>query len=255
MNQEQQESIIYPPTIRVLQYHRLVSDEVKGSVAQIGLPVTKFQQQLKTLDRWGFTAITFDDYRLYSEGELSLPRKPIVLTFDDGYLDTYELAFPILQEFGMRAVVFVLGDRTIRTNVWYDELKVPKVDLMTDEQILELHQAGFEVGSHGLTHANLTLVSEDKAWEEISRSRMLLEIMLNAPVRTFAYPYGSLNETLKRMVAHAGYTLACSGMSGAGSLIEEPLEICRTKVDRAMGQFCFLLQVLDFSQAYKWVKW
>jgi peptidoglycan/xylan/chitin deacetylase (PgdA/CDA1 family) len=255
MNPERHERVVYPRTIKVLQYHRVLPDEMRRSMAQIGLSEKKFREQLRILDHLGFTTITFDDYRLCLEGELSLPRKPIVITFDDGYLDTYELAFPILQEFGMRAVIFVLGDRNIRTNLWEAGRDVPVAGLMNDQQILELHQAGFEIGSHGLTHADLTQFSGERAWEEVSRSRVLIEIVLNAPICTFAYPYGFVNETLKGIVADAGYTFACSGSIKARSFTGDPLEIRRLKVPETSGQMGFMFQALSFHLASKWMQW
>src|SRR3990172_10485191 len=95
-----------PRKIKILMYHRIVDDKEANSKHWTCIHVREFRRQLESLERWGFTAITFDDYRLYLQGELNLPRKPVVLTFDDAYLDTYENAFPLLQEYGMRAVIF-----------------------------------------------------------------------------------------------------------------------------------------------------
>lgn len=254
MTQEQYERIASSRTIRILLYHRLIPDDEGDSRARMDIPVGKFRQQVETLERWGFTTITLNDYRLYLGGELELPRRPIVMTFDDGYLDTYELAFPVLQEFGMRAVIFALGDRGIRKNLWENPLKIPIVSLMNDQQLLELHQAGFEIGSHSLSHNDLTELPEERAWEEISRSRMLLEIMLNASVKSFAYPYGVANKTLKRMVADAGYVFACTKKVGSSSFKKDPYEMRRIVVNNGAGLVAFAMKVLGPHMSQNWWK-
>jgi peptidoglycan/xylan/chitin deacetylase (PgdA/CDA1 family) len=230
--------------IRVLLYHRILPGNTKGAKEIKFVPERQFRDQLGLLDRWGFTPITFNDYRLILEGELISPRKPIILTFDDGYKNTYDVAVPILQEFGMCAVLFVLGDRGVKTNRWDAGLNLPQVELMNDQNILELHQMGFEIGSHSLTHTRLTALPKESAWHEISRSRMLLEITLNAPVLTFAYPYGLLNQTLKDMVAAAGFRQACSAWSGPMNFSSDPFEIRRIEVNRSTGMPEFGLKVL-----------
>ena len=97
------------PAVKVLMYHRVVEDKAISDAHWSCVYVEDFRRQLELLDRWGFTAITFEDYRLFQSGELNLPKKPVILTFDDGYLDTYTVVFPVLQEYGVKAVVFVLG--------------------------------------------------------------------------------------------------------------------------------------------------
>lgn len=189
MLQSVDNNTVYAKKIRVLMYHRILPRGVTAYGNELFLDKEMFRQQLALLDRWGYTAITFQDYHLILEGQLDFPRKPVILTFDDGYLDMFENAYPLLEEYGMRAVVFVLADRTIRTNTWEPHHAASKAPLMNEQQILELHEAGFEIASHGLTHEDLSSLPADRAWEEISRSRMLLEILINAPVYSFAYPF------------------------------------------------------------------
>ena len=193
-----------PNKIKVLMYHRIVDAvSLSYSYPKMCIHIEEFRRHLSLLERWGFSSITFDDYRLFKAGEINLPKKPVIITFDDGYVDTYELAFPALKEYGMKAVVFVVGDRSLATSVWDEAYGLPTAQLMPEQQILELHRYGFEIGSHSMTHAQLPHIAREKAWEEISRSRMLLEILLNAPVRTFAFPYGLASPTTKKMLEDA----------------------------------------------------
>src|SRR3989442_11286266 len=142
-------------------YHRIVVKKSLSHDHWTCVHIDDFRRQLGLLDRWRFTPITFQDYRLFLQGELSLPRKPVILTFDDGYLDTYTTAFPLLQEFGVKAVVFVLADRRIRTNFWDRHFNLPHAALMERHHVIEMHEAGWEIGSHSLSHADLTQLPED----------------------------------------------------------------------------------------------
>src|SRR5690349_15935066 len=133
-----------PKKIKVFMYHRIVDDDHLARRYWTCLHLRDFKKHLELIDRCGFTTITFDDYRLYLNGELNLPRKPVILTFDDGYLDTYQLAFPALSEFGMKAVVFAVADRKIKGNIWDNHLGFPPAQLLAQQQIIELANEGFE---------------------------------------------------------------------------------------------------------------
>jgi peptidoglycan/xylan/chitin deacetylase (PgdA/CDA1 family) len=214
-----------PQDIRVLMYRRIVSDEdVEHKDAWV-VRVSRFQSHMELLERWGFTSITLEDYRLFLEGALNLPRKPVVIGLYGDYLELYELAFPILQDLGMKAVIFIGASPNRKRGVLESPGGGDVAHFLNENQILEMHSAGFEIGSHALTGADLTTMSAEAAWEEISRSRMLLEILLNAPVRTFAYPNGALNAETKRMVADAGYTVAWSLHSGLPIVTLDPFEV------------------------------
>ncbi|HEY6193299.1 MAG TPA: polysaccharide deacetylase family protein [Bacteroidota bacterium] len=244
-----------PRMIKVLMYHRIVEEKSLSEAYWTCVHVREFQKQLELLDRWGFTPITFNDYSLFLQGELNLPRKPVILTFDDGYRDTYDVALPLLQEFGAKAVVFVLGYQGAATNFWDRSESLPEVALMDRRQIVELHQAGFEIGSHSLNHTKLTALTDYDAWQEISRSRILLEILLNSPVRSFSYPYGSLNPYVKEMVEHAGYDIACGVSTGPANFGEDPYEIRRITILNTTTTSGFALRLLTPFQYYGWARW
>ena len=243
----------YTREIRTLMYHRIVEHGESSEGTAPYLNAGLFRRHLKLLDRMGYTAITLRDHKLICEGELYAPSKPIIITFDDGYLDTYQVAFPILQEFGMRAVVFVVGDRTITTNTWENASNTPQMPLMGEQHLLELHDAGFEIGSHTMTHAYLNKLTPEEAWEEISRSRMVLEIMLNSPVLSFAYPFGVITPAIKKLVQNAGYEFACATSSGPRRLDQDYYEIRRIVIANDNGLFNFFMKVLGPYVPYRWV--
>jgi len=241
--------------IKVLLYHRIIDDRPASHAHWSCVPIEQFRKQIELLDRWGFTAITLHDYQLFQRGELDLPAKPVILTFDGGYLDTYRYAFPILRQFGMRAVVFVLGDRKIKTNYWDKNRGIPEVPLMEETHVLEMYRDGFEIGALSMSHVDLTRFPEDKVWEEISRSRILLEILLNGPVQSFSYPSGNVNAVAKRMVQHAGYTAACGVATGPAAFGGDLHEIRRLSITGSVGVIGFALRMLTPYDYYAWFKW
>jgi len=236
-------------------YHRIVSNKAYSDTNWTCVQAGTFRRQMELVERLGFTPITLFDYLCYLDGAFRLPRKPIVITFDDGYQDTYENAFPILDELGMKAVVFVLGNRDIKTNRWDHEEGYSAAPLMTDEQVIEMSQAGYEIGAHSLTHPRLTLIDKRDAWEEIARSRMSLEIILNSPVSSFSYPYGALTTEIKNMVTEAGYKLACGVFSGPARFGEDLFEIRRLAIPGTLSLVGFASRLLLPHQRMEWIRW
>lgn len=243
-----------PEKIRVLFYHRISGHRPEDETTEITISQRTFRAQLALLERWGYVPITFHDYQLYLRGALSLPKKPVILTFDDGYKDLYTYALPVMREFGMRGVIFVVGDRTIRTNEW-DAGISPTYELLNEAEILEFHEAGFEIGAHSMRHIRLTDIEPTEAWDELQQARIALEIFLNAPVQIFSYPYGLLDGQLKTMVVQAGYTVACAAFSGPPVFGSDLLEVRRIKmVDTANPiNFWFRLQLVYLH--YRWLWW
>ncbi len=241
--------------VKILMYHRIVADSrVLRPDRPLCVPISLFRTHMSLLDKWGFTSITFDDYRLALQGELTLPKKPVIITFDDGYQDTFDNAFPVLQQFGMRGVVFVLGDTTIHSSIWDDGIVEVLSPLMSSDQVLTMQAAGFEIGSHSMTHKRLTELPDAVAWEEISRSKVMLEVLLNAPVRTFSYPYGLVNETIKSMVHDAGYAHGCGVFTGPPVFNSDQFEVRRMPVFGNTDVIKFALRMLTRYEYYAWTR-
>ena len=242
--------------IKVLMYHQVVAEPVPpGAGSWQCVPAERFRKQIKWLDSRGYTTISFSDYRLFLDENLHLPKKPIILTFDDGFQNVHANALPIMKEFGMKGVVFVLGDRKIRFNNWEEPDAGERSPLLTDRQILELHDADFEVGAHSMSHARLTELPRDKVMEEISRSRIMLEILLNAPILTFAYPYGLLDNNVKQMVRHAGYRFACGVYTGPGSFGLDPFDIRRITITADLSMAGFTARIVTPYPQLEWMRW
>jgi peptidoglycan/xylan/chitin deacetylase (PgdA/CDA1 family) len=240
--------------IRVLLYHRILQGAADSDWANVGTSIEAFKKQMELLDTWGYTAITLHDYMLYHNGELDLPKKPVIITFDDAYKEIYDVVFPILKSYGMKAVLFIVADRSITRSEW-DRDSGEMYQLLDQYQILELRAAGFEIGSHTISHPRLTLMPENVAREELTRSRMLLEMFLNAPVMSFAYPFGLINNNIKQLVKEAGYTTACASYSGPPLFGEDLYEIRRIKTSNSTNAFVFWFQLQTVNLMYRWMRW
>ncbi|HVH68244.1 MAG TPA: polysaccharide deacetylase family protein [Gemmatimonadales bacterium] len=189
----------------------------------------QFAAQLAALRRWGYETISLGDWLAYRRGERALPRRPIILTFDDGYRSTYEIAWPLLRRHGYSATVFLVSDLIGKTNVWdADEIQEP---LLGPAEIAELRAGGVEFGSHTRTHAPLTTVSPERALEELRGSRATLERLLGEPVRALCYPYGKQNATTRALAREAGYESAVIARRRLNSRSADPLRLTRLRME------------------------
>ncbi|KUN28100.1 polysaccharide deacetylase [Streptomyces antibioticus] len=149
----------------------------------------------------------------------------VALTFDDGYADFVTGALPVLRRHGFGATVFVLPGRLGGDNAW-DPLG-PRKPLLTADGIREVVRAGIEIGSHGLTHVDLTSVDDLRLKAEVVESRAALEELTGAPVNGFCYPYGTLDQRAVDAVSEAGYAYACAIDPGP---VDSPLALPRVHI-------------------------
>ena len=187
----------------ILYYHRVQ----EGLHPTKGVSPSAFAKQMRWLRILGFQAVSFRDLANFFVDEFALPAKPVVITFDDGYLDNYQVAAPIVKENGLTATIFLVSDFIGERSVWVSE-PGQVVPLMSLDQIRELQKEGFSFGSHTCQHSCLVRVSSESAREEIFRSKRDLENLLQTDVDSFCYPYGDYDESSVEMVREAGYKAA-----------------------------------------------
>ncbi len=175
----------------ILMYHHI--SDVTGS--RYTTPIKVFREQMDTLKKEGYQTVNISQLTdvIRSGGEL--PEKPVAITFDDGYLDTYENAYPILRELGYTATVYIITS-TLGTDLSYG--------YMQEDTLKELIGAGWEIGSHGVTHTDLTKTKLG-AGNEMKQSKEDLETKLGIKVRSFSYPFAVTNQELKDLAADTGY--------------------------------------------------
>lgn len=185
----------------ILYYHRVSPD----ADTRVGVTPDRFRAQISGLFRLGFIGITLAEALSYGDIPTKDGRRPIVITFDDGYEDNYSHAAPILEEFGFRATVYFVAKRLGGRVDWTTDPLWSHYPLMDIRMARELVMRGFEAGSHTLTHPDLATLDDRSAMKEIGESRHCLSDILSCPVTTFCYPYGSFSGHHPSMVREAGY--------------------------------------------------
>jgi peptidoglycan/xylan/chitin deacetylase (PgdA/CDA1 family) len=185
-------------TVPILLYHWI---DVSPIHSRYYVPPDKFEEQIKLLHDWGYTSITAKMLIEAITWGRELPPRPILITFDDGHLDNYTNAFPIMQKYGFTGALYLVVNY-IGTDGY-----------MNVDQIIEMYNAGWEVGSHSTNHFDLTKLDPQMLRKEIVGSRAVLEDMLGIPIETFAYPFGAKKSSAIDYVKFAGYAGAM-GASG-----------------------------------------
>lgn len=169
----------------------------------------RFQRMMRWFLAAGYKTATIAQWL---KGEL--PRKRVLLTFDDGYDDLYDHLLPLVVKHHLTPVVFLVADRVGATSIWDQKFGLRTRKLLTLSQIREMQKHGVEFGSHTLTHPFLPDVSQEQLRSEVSDSKRRLEDMLGAEITTFAYPYGGVDRRVRAAVAEAGYKAAFTTLPG-----------------------------------------
>jgi peptidoglycan/xylan/chitin deacetylase (PgdA/CDA1 family) len=227
-----------PRTLRIpiLMYHRIdrANPALPSVTQRLTVRPSAFASQIRWLKVHGYETLT--ESRLYAALVKGgpLPRRPVVITFDDGYSDVLTYAAPVLQRFGMRAISYAITGR----------VSGPDPSFLTWGQLERLERAGVEIGSHTVSHVPLTGLATSSARTELRASRSALERHLGHPVRWIAYPYGAVDARIVRLAAGAGYLL---GMTTRGGSLQDgstPLELRRAEVldTTTLGKFAAILR-------------
>lgn len=199
-------------SVPILTYHSLDDSGAVTSVAPCD-----FAKHIHSLARRGFTGISLSDLLDGWAGKAPLPLRPVVLTFDDGFANLLPHAAPLLAEHKFRATLFAVSGRCGQTNDWPNQAPgIPRLPLLTWEELAQIQTAGFEIGAHTVTHRPLTALSDDEAQREIRESKAEIEHRLGRAVTTFAYPFGLINAA-SRACVQENFRGACSVELGTAS--------------------------------------
>jgi peptidoglycan/xylan/chitin deacetylase (PgdA/CDA1 family) len=216
-------------TIPVLLYHS-VSTQVSSAFRPYSIAPEGFAAHMAYLRDQQFNPITVGALAAAMRGEVSLPDAPVVISFDDGLLDFYEGALPILQQFGFPATLYVVAGAVGETSHWLGDLGEGERPMLSWEQIAELPAYGIELGAHSMNHPQLDTVPRPIAQIEIAESRRVMEQRLNMPILSFAYPHGYHGQAVRDMVEAAGYESACGVKNQIANLDGDLYSIARLTV-------------------------
>ncbi len=203
-----QQELVSPEALHVpiLVYHSVRPHQVKEPplVNYYDVAPEELEKHLKYFKDQGYTIVSFADFVAGVKKQKSLPEKPVVLTFDDGWENQYKYAFPILQKYSATATFFVF------TNA------IGHRHFLTWDQIKEMRKAGMIIGAHTKSHPYLFQITDPNILrDEIIGGKKVLEAGLGEPVRFFAYPFGYYNDRLVEVVKEAGFDAARSSKRGA----------------------------------------
>lgn len=214
--------------LSVLMYHH-VGPSRPGTYPDLTVSPDAFARQISALAKRGYRGITPGEYLQARRGEIVLPKRALIVTFDDGYADIAEYAFPVLARHGFGCVVFIVTDELAGTNSWDEARGSATHRLLSREQILDWQARGVEFGGHSRTHASLPTLGLQQLREEINGCRADMERLTGSSPQAFAYPYGDYDS---RAVAEAraAYALAFTTVEGTNCLGTDPHLLRRTMV-------------------------
>jgi len=180
----------------------------------------QFTAQLAWLREAGYTSITLRELTLALQMGYALPERPVVLTFDDGYRDAYEQAFPLLQEHGFVGTFFLITSMADMGNPSY----------VTWEQVSEMSAAGMEMQAHCYSHMDLRGRSVDYLVWQVLGAKEAIEARTHVPVRFFCYPSGKYDGRVMQVLHSAGYWAAVTLIEGVEQRSTAPFELQRIRV-------------------------
>lgn len=182
--------------IPILYYHYIGNNPNPADLQRNALSISpdKFDEQMGYLKNNGYTTISLDTLYAALKNKASISNKSVILTFDDGYIDFFYNAYPILRKYGFSATVF------IPTGL------MGRGAYLTWSQIKEMSSSGFILfGSHSVHHYSLISLSKEIMINEITESKRVLQEQLGIPINFMAYPYGSTNSQVISEVIKAGF--------------------------------------------------
>lgn len=226
----------------VLMYHNIGTPPAGENSLGLYVSPAMFRFQMWYLKAAGFRVVPLRDIANVVHGKFS-GKKIVAITFDDGYQDYFESAYPVLRAYGFPSTVFVVTDLVGRKNEWdFRELKDSK-KLMDWDTIRQLKKEGVTFGSHSKTHPFLSRLSSDELRAELNGSRKDLETHLHAPVDFFCYPYGDYDNGTVEAVKQAGYRLAVTTKRGLVHEGNDPFRVRRSFIRSKTNPFLFLLRL------------
>lgn len=213
-------------SIPVLNYHSVTIDP--GNVVVIS--PAKLAEQLKYLHDHGYTPVSLATFISLIEGEdvEAAPEKPVLLTFDDGYIDNYEQAMPLLAKYAFPATLFISPGMNNQEGY------------LNWEQIKKLQEAGWDIQPHGMTHPHLPRLSADQQAFEILEAKKQIEENLGTKADVYCYPYGEYNKTTLKLLKDHGFRYAFTIEQGNSTNQQSPYLLKRHFINGEEGLKSFI---------------
>lgn len=219
-------AVIHP--VPIFMYHA-VGRTPAPSIHALSVSPEVFADQMLLLNERGFTPVTTACLAAAWRGGSTLPHRPVLITFDDGYQGVHQHALPILRRHGFPATVFV-------TTGWLrgpHEIAGAALDTMLDwGQVRELAMEGAEIGGHSHTHPQLDQLPDDLLRYEVERCKEIIAEQLGFPPVSFAYPYGYSDRRVRQAVRTAGFAQSVAVGNALAGPRQGPFALRRITVRR-----------------------
>jgi peptidoglycan/xylan/chitin deacetylase (PgdA/CDA1 family) len=235
-------------TVRVLAYHAITDLVDAERLKPWRILEATFRRQIATLRYLGFKFITPEDFVHFMCGRTAVPRKAVLLTFDDCYCDLIQVA-PFLRAKHIRAIAFAVSGQLGGTNKWNEVPCGLRFRLLNAVELQRLQTMGIEVGAHSRTHRSLRGLDAQALSAEISGSIAALEATGLRRPRFFAYPYGHYDAQAQRSIRNSGVVAAFTTNMGIVSPTTDPTCLPRIEILRSDVGLKFILKVL-FAQSW-----
>lgn len=209
-----------PKKVAILSYHKVGEPAPGGWNTWFYIPEKTFAAQIRYLQNDGWEVIDIHAFLRGMTDPDTLPERACLITFDDGYSVTMRIASRWLERFGCASVLFMSTDYVGGTNT-FDKGVEPEERMCDWSELRALQSAGVSIQSHAVTHRRMSELAIDTQQEELIRSKVTLESILDRPVETIAFPFGDAGDTLRdsaRPLREAGYLAGFAYGGGAVSL-------------------------------------
>ena len=234
----------------ILMYHSIDRPPKGTKIPNLYVTPRMFRFQMGYLKMAGFSVIPLQDLlSRVSEGDSS--SNLAAITFDDGFQDFYTNAYPILNQYGYPSTVYVVTDLVAKNNSWDVKNETIVKPLMDWDTLREISKNGVRIGSHTLSHPQLTLLSDDTLRAELRDSKRTIEEQLGQAIDDFCYPYGDHNDRVRDMVRQAGYRSAVTTQRGHIETGFDPHALRRIPIKLITNPLSFLYKIHTTSEKRK----
>ena len=206
--------------IPILMYHNILANHEAGGTPS-SIYEHQFEEQMNYLAENNFETITLPDVLELTNNKNKNTKKPVVITFDDGYENNFTYAFPILKKHNLKATIFIIVNRVASANY------------MSWQQLEEMSNFGIDMQSHTFSHKPLETLSTTAITHELQASKKILGERLKKPVDFISFPHGSCNKNIIENTKKLGYQGSCTSQPGIFNSHDSPYNIKRIDVRRS----------------------
>ncbi|MCY8534113.1 polysaccharide deacetylase family protein [Bacillus vallismortis] len=210
-----------PAKLPILMYHSISSGN------SLRVPKGEFEAHMKWLHDNGYQTVTPKEAYLMLTQDKKPSEKCVLITFDDGYTDNYEDAYPVLKKYGMKATIFMIGK------------SIGRKHHLTEDQMKEMAQNGVSIESHTIDHLELNGLSPEQQYSEMADSKKLFDNMFHQETSMISYPVGRYNEETLKAAEETGYQMGVTTEPGAASRDQGMYALHRVRVSPGMSGASF----------------